>query len=892
MDDGHKCDGNDGQKVVSSNEKSSTGAGATTSNVGGTVAAATTSGFCITGPTGTSASTASRSVGQPAASRATSTPVGSSAAGTKGRSYRGRARNDSLVRQGSSATEGGQKNTTTSPAGPSASSSNTRPAGSTTGSEVQYVGPVADAKEAKGRPGSDREVAHVRQGSKSIEGGQKVSSATQSATVATGPSAPSGTRPGASVAGSSKAKNAASAADTNTEVTKGNFRPEDSNSRQGPEGQKDAPVSTTPTSESRLIGSTVGPSESQHTATKGESSKVDIEDNTVGPSAGSSGAANTTTDSAGRDTTTYQSEPKKGLSQSGKGGKDAHTRQGSGPSSTKVETSKASKDSTAAPADPSVDSSKAPASSTDNDKFATISGSRSRRGGKKGSHHRAKSGSASTEGELKNVARSSAAPVDSIPVGFIADEATKQPVTAGGSQPQTGKGKKSRHGRQKSASVSTGEAVKAVKAVKAVDNKDSKEPSTKRSSAPVALTVDQDKTTISSHPHKADAKSSQAHGISVFSSAGKSKVGKDNSAKSKEFVKSSSEQAASAARASGGQAKPAGSHLQSAMGEKSVRTRQASVSAFVEEWKESTAVCEEPPVKTSGAPVPLTTGSPKSQRAVASSHSQPEASEEDFHDCQVSVDSTEGSKETVGSKTATATSEESPIISPGVPVTSIPSPSEIQSAAVSPNSQPEAAMENSRVHQKAEHKPTERQPKKTESNNGGTTEMPASHSGTSVGSSAGQPEGKPAVAAGSDEVKDDTLQGKKGRNTQLSSESTSAGESKAPIRQNAAQQLITFCPAQIPENKPSQPISKGPKANADRRVSTTVNKKSDKRAVSRQHEQEGYTAPNGTFLNKNQLARLADGIKNSNGDTAYFQPSFIEDPWAGMKPVKIPCSRR
>ena len=296
---------------------------------------------------------------------------------------------------------------------------------------------------------------------------------------------------------------------------------------------------------------------------------------------------------------------------------------------------------------------------------------------------------------------------------------------------------------------------------------------------------------------------------------------------------------------------------------------------------------------TSGAPVPSTTGSPEGQCAVASSHSQPETSEEDFHDCQVSVDSTEESKEAVSSKAATAASEESPIRFSGVPVASIADPSKIQSAAVSSNSQPEAAIEDSRVYQKSEHTPTESQPKKTEGNNGGTNaEMPASHSSASVGSSAGQPESKPAVAVGSDEAQDDTMQGKIGKNTQRSSESTFAGESKAPIKQNAAQQLIPICPVQAPENKSSHPIPKGPKADADRRVSTTVNKKSDKRAVSRQHEQEGYTAPNGTFLNKNQLARLADGIKNANGDTAYFQPSFIEDPWAGMKPVKIPCSRR
>lgn len=892
VDDRHKRDGKDCQKVASNNEKSSTGAGVTISNVGGTVAAATTPGPSITEPTCTSVSTAGRSVGQPATSQITSTPVGSSAAGTKGRSYRARPRNNSLVRQESGATEGGQKKivneiiTIAAPAGPSAGFSNTRSADSVTGfSGFQHVGPVADAKGTKGQPKSDGEVAHVRQGSKSIEVGKNVSSATQGATVAMGPSAPSDTRPGVLAAVSSEAKHAASTADTDSEVTKGSFRPEDPNSCQGSEGQKDASVSTTPTSESRLIGSAAGPCESQHTATEGGLSKVAIEDSTVSPSAGSSGAADMT-DSAGHDTTTDKSELKKGLSKSGKDGKNSHVRHGSGPSSIKVETSKASKDSGAAPADPSGDSSNAPASSTGNDKFAAISGSRSRRGGKRGSHRRAKSGSAPTEGGLKNVESSSAAPVEYTPADSIANEATEHSVTASSFQPQTGKGRKSRHGRQKSASVTTGEVVKAV------DNKDNKEPSTKRSSAPVALTVDQDKTAINSRAPKVDAKSSQARGVSVFNSARESKVEKDSFVKLKEFIKPSSEQAASGARTSGSQAKPTDSHMRSAMVEESVRTRQASVSAFVEEWKESTSVCEESLVKTSGAPVPSTTDSPGGQHAITSSHSQLETSEEDFHDCQVSVDSTEESNIAVSSNAVTATSEESPIKFSGVPIASIADPSEIQSAAASSNLQPETATEDSRAYQKAEHTPTESQLKKSESNNGDTTEIPASHSRAFVGSSAGQPEKKPAIAAGSDEAKDDKLQRTKGKDTQRSSESTSASESKAPVRQNAAQQLIPFCPAQVPENKPIQSISKGPKADPDRRVSTTINKKSDRRAVSRQHEQEGYTAPNGTFLNKNQLARLVDGIKNANGDTAYFQPSFIEDPWAGMKPVKIPCSRR
>lgn len=792
VDVGHKGDGDDGQKMVSD----STGAGATTVSGSATVTAA---------------------------SKPTSATVGPSATGTKGRSYRGRARNDSLVRQEPSTTEDGQK--------------------------------VASAK-------------------------QGTVSGRESAVV-------SGSHPGASVAEAQHATSTANA--SSTEMANGSSPSEDSMSRQRSERQKNPIVSTNPASDSRPIDSIINFSEGQHNTTKGESSKVVIEDSTavhVGPSADSSGATDTTA-SAGQGTITTKSERSKCRSPSGKGGKDSHAHRESGPSSTKAEASKASKDSTTAPAEPSVNSSKAPASSVANDKFATISGSRSRRGGKKGSHRRGKSGSAPTESELKNISGSSAAPADSSLIGSIADGAAKQPVTADVSQPQTGKGKKSRHGRKKSASVSTRDSGKIV------DNKESKGPSAKHSSAPVALTAGQNKTAVSYRAPKADAKSSQARGVSVSNSTGESKD-KDSSAKSKELAaRSSSEKTASVAVASGGKTNHIGSHLRSAMGEESFRTRQASVYAFVEEWKESTAVYEGSPAKTPGVPVISTTGSLEGQSVIVGPLTQHETSEEDFHDCQASVDSAEESKEAVSFKAAATSSEESLVKSSSIPVTSIAGPSKIQPADASSHQQSEAATERPCACQEAGHASTGSEPKKTKSSNGGTSaEMLASHLSASVGSSASQPENKPTVTAGSGEAKNDALQGKKGKDIPRSSESASAGEPKAPIRQKEAQQPIIFYPAQAPENKPSQPIPKGPEADTNRRASTTVNTKLDKRAVSRQHEQEGYTAPNGECLNKNQLARYAEGMKSPHKDTVYFQPSFIEDPWAGMKPVLIPCSPR
>jgi len=887
VDVGQEGDVNNGWKVVGG----STGAGATTASSSDTVTVDPAAGPYTTGPTNTSASAAGRSVGQSAASQPTSAPVGPSATGTKGRSYRGRARKDSLVRQEPGAIEAGQKITSSKDSnaaftGPSPGSSITLPADSTAGSsKVQHVGPAADAEGAKGQPRRNGEASHVL-----AEDEQKVANAKQG-TVSRGPSAvASDTRPGALVAGSAEAQHAASTADTSfTEVAKGFYSSEHLNSRQGFEGQKNATVSKNPAFDSRPIDPTINSSKGQHNATKDESSKVAIEDNAVahvGPFAGLSGAAATTA-SAGQGTFTTKTERAKGRSSSNKGGKDSHARQESGPSSIKVETSKANKDSTAAPAELSVEPSKPPASSAANDKFATISGSRSRCGGKRGLHRRGKSGSASTEVESKNVANTFAAPADSFLIGPNADRATRQPATADASQPQTGKGKKSRHGRKKSASVSTGESEKVM------DNKESKESSAKRSSAPAVSTTGHDKTAFISCAPKADAKSYQASGVSISNSSGESKE-KDGSAKSNELaVKSSNGQNDSAAVAIGGEINPVGSHLRSATGEESLHTRQASVSAFVEEWKESTAVYDNSPVKASGVSIASNTGLLEGQNTIMSPRTQHETSEEDFHDCQASVDSIEESKEAVGTKTATATSEESPIRSSGVPIASIVGLSEIRPAAAISHPQSEAATGCSCIYKEAEHTSTESEPKETESNNGGTSaETPAGHFSASVGFSVSQPDNQPTVAAGSSEAKDDTLQGKTGKDTQRSSESASARESKAPIRLKAARELIISCPAQAPENKLSQLILKAPKADANRRAPTTVHMELDKRAISRQHEQEGYMAPNGEFLNKNQLARYAEGMRIRHKDTVYFQPSFIEDPWAGMKPVTIPCSRR
>lgn len=39
----------------------------------------------------------------------------------------------------------------------------------------------------------------------------------------------------------------------------------------------------------------------------------------------------------------------------------------------------------------------------------------------------------------------------------------------------------------------------------------------------------------------------------------------------------------------------------------------------------------------------------------------------------------------------------------------------------------------------------------------------------------------------------------------------------------------------------------------------------------------------GQPISRAELNALRFGIKNENGDTAYFLPSFVEDPWANLK---------
>lgn len=49
-----------------------------------------------------------------------------------------------------------------------------------------------------------------------------------------------------------------------------------------------------------------------------------------------------------------------------------------------------------------------------------------------------------------------------------------------------------------------------------------------------------------------------------------------------------------------------------------------------------------------------------------------------------------------------------------------------------------------------------------------------------------------------------------------------------------------------------------------------------------------YTSPNGTQLTQSDLNHLRNGVRIPGGGTAYFQPSFLDDPWGGMTAVSYP----
>lgn len=80
-------------------------------------------------------------------------------------------------------------------------------------------------------------------------------------------------------------------------------------------------------------------------------------------------------------------------------------------------------------------------------------------------------------------------------------------------------------------------------------------------------------------------------------------------------------------------------------------------------------------------------------------------------------------------------------------------------------------------------------------------------------------------------------------------------------------------------------------ANRDRTPSTKRDDNSGpSEPESRRHQ--GYTAHTGTYFSLRELAKLSRGLKIPNGDTVYFRPSFVEDPWNNMPAIKTHCLSR
>ena len=101
-------------------------------------------------------------------------------------------------------------------------------------------------------------------------------------------------------------------------------------------------------------------------------------------------------------------------------------------------------------------------------------------------------------------------------------------------------------------------------------------------------------------------------------------------------------------------------------------------------------------------------------------------------------------------------------------------------------------------------------------------------------------------------------------------------------------------PDQAQKNKARSQAPKPNNESINRRVSASPNKRPEKRVQysSQDVRSLDYQAPSGAFLNSSQLARLSEGVKVPPKYTVYFLPSFVEDPWKGLKSVRIGCLSR
>lgn len=121
----------------------------------------------------------------------------------------------------------------------------------------------------------------------------------------------------------------------------------------------------------------------------------------------------------------------------------------------------------------------------------------------------------------------------------------------------------------------------------------------------------------------------------------------------------------------------------------------------------------------------------------------------------------------------------------------------------------------------------------------------------------------------------------------------SSSEAKKTVEsQTAARSTVRSSPRR--RNNVKSTNTNSPTTSGIRQAPKAANeptKPADKQHVS-DPEVEGYTAPNGTHLRKDELDKLSMGVKVPDKDTVYFHPSFVEDSWKGLKPVMMECSGR
>lgn len=166
---------------------------------------------------------------------------------------------------------------------------------------------------------------------------------------------------------------------------------------------------------------------------------------------------------------------------------------------------------------------------------------------------------------------------------------------------------------------------------------------------------------------------------------------------------------------------------------------------------------------------------------------------------------------------------------------------------------------------------------------------------SSVRSSTCQSEGQAATVAGSEEQKNCPQSEKDKKDAHQGSSEKGGWHNSKLMGCNLGYHKLTWpFPDQAQKNKTCSLPPKPNNESINRRVSASPDKKPEKRVQysAQDVRSQDYQAPSGAFLNSNQLARLSEGVKLPPRHTVYFLPSFVEDPWKGLKSVKIGCLSR